>query len=653
MHTPGEATAHALNLYEIRAHIAQFLSFSDITKAIRVCRQWNDFFHPLLFNAFKIAGNRKNPPLEVLQKYARYIHKLEFDALSAQAPPEYFFLQGCSSLTKLAFRIGNVPQYRVSDLLEENIKIPMELYDPDGDTEEDTEEDTEDSDDPDTGYGTFDNLIPIIATEQDLSQPLTPVGPPPRRVAMLHPWELARYFVSLHASSLREITLTCNTPSLAFWETLVRDCSMTLESLTLNTALIEKKAEVAFWKACRNLVSLDLVCQYPPFDGNRSSSSFRWSDENGADFFPRLKNIVIRNTHVHPLVELLKNSPNLESLGLTLSPKNIVPVLEALATVASPSSRFDLYPLASSLQTSTTFVHHTATTSIRKIWTSFQSMKILCWGGISDQQLSTFLRLTTSTVSLFAGGTGFGGEAMQAMRERSHFMTVREMKLDKCPNVTSKMVNTLLVSCPALELLSAERFYVVDMAQDGSQPWACLNMRELCLNIDLFDPYQEHIESADNDVLEGEGGESDKEANEAKEARKSMEALQVAERQKLIMAQLAKLKKLRILYASQGYLDFYHGRPKECVEFILEKGLDQLAGLTQLEEIYFDCRSYTPCLPEAEWMLKHWKRLKIVHRGVYMVYLDKAGHDLRTMFTAPEGFEIDQEAFDVLFDVFL
>ncbi|KAG0008083.1 hypothetical protein BGZ80_003879 [Entomortierella chlamydospora] len=151
MHTPGEATAHALNLYEIRAHIAQFLSFSDITKAIRVCRQWNDFFHPLLFNAFKIAGNRKNPPLEVLQKYARYIHKLEFDALSAQAPPEYFFLQGCSSLTKLAFRIGNVPQYRVSDLLEENIKIPMELYDPDGDTEEDTEEDTEDSDDPDTG----------------------------------------------------------------------------------------------------------------------------------------------------------------------------------------------------------------------------------------------------------------------------------------------------------------------------------------------------------------------------------------------------------------------------------------------------------------------------------------------------------------------
>ncbi|KAF9160982.1 hypothetical protein BGX20_002313 [Mortierella sp. AD010] len=641
MHTPGEATAHALSLYEIRAHIAQFLSFSDITKAIRVCQQWNDFFHPLLFNAFKIAGNRKNPPLEVLQKYARYIHRLEFDALSAQAPPQYFFLQGCSNLTKLAFRIGNVPQYRVSDLLEENIQIPLELYDPNGDTEEDSEENTEDSDDPDTGYVTFDNLIPITAVEQDSSQPLTR----PRRVAMLHPWELACYFVSLHASSLREITLTCNTPSLAFWETLVRDCSMTLESLTLNTALIEKKAEVAFWKACRNLVSLDLVCQYPPFGGYQPSY-FPWPDENGADFFPRMKNIVIRNTHVHPLVELLKNSPNLESLGLTLSPKNIVPVLEAL-TAASASSRFNLYPLASSLQTSSTLVHHTATTSIRKIWTSFQSMKILCWGGISDHQLSTLLRFTTSTVSLFAGGTGFGEEAMQAMRERSHFMTIREMNLDKCLNVTSKMVNTVLVSCPALEALFAGRFYVVDMAQDGSQPWACLNMRELCLNIDLFDPYQEHIESANNDVLEKEGNESDKEANDVEEARKSMEALQIAERQRLIIAQLAKLKKLKILYASQGYLDFYHGRPKECVEFILEKGLDQLAGLTQLEEIYFDSRSYTPCLAEAEWMLKYWKRLRIVHRGRYMVYLDRASHDLRTMFTAPDGFENDQEAFDV------
>ncbi|KAG0012554.1 hypothetical protein BGZ80_011665 [Entomortierella chlamydospora] len=382
----------------------------------------------------------------------------------------------------------------------------MELYDPNGNAE--------DLDDLDTGVWLFDDLDPVIVTEQNPSQPLKSAGSQPRKKIMtiLDPWGLAHYFISAHASSLREIILTCSAPTLVFWETLARDCSMTLESLTLVTDRIEQRVETAFWMACRNLISLDLECEF-------------------------------------------------------------------------------------------------------RSW--------------------------------------FGDETMRAMHERSHFMTVREMDLEHCPNVTSKMINTVLVSCPALEFLLAERFYVVDMAQDGSQPWACLNMRDLRLDIDLFDPYQEYIESADNDVLEGEGGESDKEANEAKEARKSMEALQVAERQKLIMAQLAKLKKLRILYASQGYLDFYHGRPKECVEFILEKGLDQLAGLTQLEEIYFDCRSYTPCLPEAEWMLKHWKRLKIVHRGVYMVYLDKAGHDLRTMFTAPEGFEIDQEAFDVLFDVFL
>ncbi|KAF9343062.1 hypothetical protein BGX26_006323 [Mortierella sp. AD094] len=273
-------------------------------------------------------------------------------------------------------------------------------------------------------------------------------------------------------------------------------------------------------------------------------------------------------------------------------------------------------------------------------------MRMFC-STIDDQQFSALLRFTTSIVELFAVGSGFGDEAMLAMHERSHFMTVREMNLDGCLNVTSKMVNILLVSCPALEALSAEKLYVIDMAQDGSQPWACLNMRELCLNIDLFDPNQEQIESADNGVLEGEGGESDKGANEAEEARKALKVLQVAERQSLIIAQLAKLRKLKVLYASRGCLDYIRGGPTECVEFVLEKGLDQLAGLTQLEEIYFSGWLRPPRLQEAEWMLKHWKRLKVVHRGLYTVHFDKWGHDLRAMFTANETFRYNQEAFDV------
>ncbi|KAG0008081.1 hypothetical protein BGZ80_003877 [Entomortierella chlamydospora] len=477
----------------------------------------------------------------------------------------------------------------------------MELYDPNENAED--LEDLEDSEDSDTGSGLFDDLDPVIAREQNPSQPLKSAGSQPRKKvrAMLDPWELARYFVSVHASSLREITLTGSTPTLAFWETLARDCSMILESLTLITPRIEQRAETAFWMS-----------------------------------------IAMRTSQVHPLLELLKNSPNLESLGLRLSRKNIVCVLETLALVA----RFGLYPSVSSLPSSSTPVRHTTTMSTEKAWTPFHSMSIDC-DGITDQQLSALLRFTTRVINVFACDTGFGDEAMQVMHERSHFMTVREMNLDRCPNVTSKMVNTLLVSCPALEALSAEIFYVVDMAQDGSQPWACLNMRELCLNIDLFDPCQEHIESADNDVLEEEGSESDKEVNEAEEARKSMEALQVAERQRLIIAQLAQLRKLKVLYASRGSMDYRRSGPRECVDFILEKGLDQLAGLTQLEEIYFSGWDRPPRLPEAEWMLKHWKQLKVVHRGRYTVYFDKWGHDLKTMFTAPEGFYNNQEAFDV------
>ncbi|KAF9372804.1 hypothetical protein BGX21_004663 [Mortierella sp. AD011] len=226
------------------------------------------------------------------------------------------------------------------------------------------------------------------------------------------------------------------------------------------------------------------------------------------------------------------------------------------------------------------------------------------------------------------------------MHERSHFMTLREIDLDMGRNVMSEMVNEFLVSCPALEVLSAEALYVADMAQDGSQPWACLNLRMLRVNIELFDPYQEHIENADND-LEGEGSENDK------EARESMEALQLAGRQRLIIAQLAKLKKLKVLYANRNRMGFWRSGPKECVEFTLEKGLDQLAGLTQLEQIYLG-RWDQPRLIEAEWMLNHWRQLKVVQRDLYRVCFDKSGHDLSAMFAAPEGLHDNQKEFDVL-----
>ncbi|KAF9148131.1 hypothetical protein BGX20_006446, partial [Mortierella sp. AD010] len=411
----------------------------------------------------------------------------------------------------------------------------MELYDPNGNVD--------DSEDSDTGFGVFGDLDPLIATKQNPSQPLKSAGSQPRKrvKATLAPWELARYFVSLHASSLREITLTGCTPTLAFWETLARDCSMTLESLTLAIPQIEQGAETAFWMACRNLISLDLACEFPSCDGNEptldvksTSSSFPWPDGGRPHFFPRMKNIMIRVPQSNSLVELLKNSPNLEFLGLRLSSKNIAYVLETLATVASASFRPGLCPSASSLPPSSALVRHTTTMSTEKIWTPFHSMSIDCFG-ITDQQISDLLRFITRVVNVFAFATGFGDETMRAMHEYSHFTTVREMDLEHCPDVTSKMINTLLVSCPALETLSAERFYVVDMAQDGSQPWACLNMRDLRLDIDLFDPYQEHIESADNGVLKREGSEWGNGAREAEEARKSMEALQVAERQRLII----------------------------------------------------------------------------------------------------------------------
>jgi hypothetical protein len=56
----------------------------------------------------------------------------------------------------------------------------------------------------------------------------------------------------------------------------------------------------------------------------------------------------------------------------------------------------------------------------------------------------------------------------------------------------------------------------------------------------------------------------------------------------------------------------------QSLDLCLESGLKQLVTLTQLEELYFDKTFQQMTMKEVEWMIKHWKNLRII-RGPFNV----------------------------------
>ncbi|KAF9106244.1 hypothetical protein BGX27_009257 [Mortierella sp. AM989] len=691
MYTSHNATAHALSLYEIRIHIAQFLSRKDIASTIRVSQQWNESFYPFLFITTSISNTTKDPPLELLQQHAHLIRNLDFCSRPWRRilPPEYFFLRGCSRLTKLTCGFKDAVNYDITDLEKMNIELPAELYhyeDPAIVSSDDDFDSLFDFDDHDVTTQTLITTAPIVMTstvtapglvtvadtvatmmttnavilpdtvtttaaEQNSMQfTLSTNSPTPKKKSIKsNPWDLACYFVSAHASSLRELVLSNVSPNIKFWETLGQECSMTLESLTLKSTmkstLINRKTEAAFWMACRNLISLELECPHSPSYQYSPPASFPWSSGGASSIFSRMKKVKLmsRNPNQCYDVDFLTFCPKLETLEWGVNPKCGAVALERFALAMNATSTSHIFPATSSSQTLfTDIIQQTTMTTTAGTWPHLRSIGISC-SSIKDHQFAAFLRslTTTALTMLNVGGSGFRDHSMLAMRDCSHFITIREMCLDSCPYVTSKMVSTILISCPALEVFTAERLYVIDMEQDGSPPWACLNIRELYVNIDLINSELKQSNNAGVDIPEAEGGERND------ERAKEMEKLHEAERQKLIIAQLAKLTKLRVLQISRGCLHYFRSGPAVGVELLLEKGLDQLAELSHLEEIYFSGWISRPAHLEAEWMLKHWKHLNVVHRGRYTVFFNKWGHDLKTMFAADQSHWNNQEAFDV------
>ncbi|KAF8940699.1 hypothetical protein BGZ58_005235 [Dissophora ornata] len=118
-------------------------------------------------------------------------------------------------------------------------------------------------------------------------------------------------------------------------------------------------------------------------------------------------------------------------------------------------------------------------------WPDLDSLDIRPSAFMLDKNLARILDLLSKPLILFrVPRSEFGDQAFRSMQQRGFFDSIRELNLNRCLGVTSAMVQTILSSCPVLEVCFAGRsFYMSDIVH--GRPWICRRMRSLGVNIDV------------------------------------------------------------------------------------------------------------------------------------------------------------------------
>ncbi|KAF9164673.1 hypothetical protein BGX21_007914 [Mortierella sp. AD011] len=202
-----------------------------------------------------------------------------------------------------------------------------------------------------------------------------------------------------------------------------------------------------------------------------------------------------------------------------------------------------------------------------------------------------------STFSLFS---------FQVLKE--HFPTLTDLNVENQANMTSGLMQEILCSCPQLRMFRGVEIQAKDIAE--GYPWVCLSLRYLSVFI-ATEPESAIVSSTLN-------AKSDKLQRE------------VFER----LSSLGKLSTLKIGDAKiTDKSKFKYG-----LSLRLDKGLDHLGLLTELEYLDFSGTIQAMEAQDVDWMLSHWKHLKIMsgtccyHSGYQNLDLGKILrlHQIRT-----------------------
>ncbi|KAF9161382.1 hypothetical protein BGX21_002260 [Mortierella sp. AD011] len=203
---------------------------------------------------------------------------------------------------------------------------------------------------------------------------------------------------------------------------------------------------------------------------------------------------------------------------------------------------------------------------------------------ITDEGLANLIDSCTSITGL---GVRAAESPVLAMRSlRQHFCRLTRLCVISCPSFSSPIVHELMVSCPMLTQLTAryldahdilgavERVSNTNIYDLNPKDWVCLDLQYF--DVDIRGPPLMH-----------------------------------GEWQRLIMHQLSRLKKLKVL--SIKCIDNRNGDENLSLgrlDLRLVHGSDVLASLKRLEAINFYGLLQQLDVEDVEWMLRAWSNLK-------------------------------------------
>ena len=187
-----------------------------------------------------------------------------------------------------------------------------------------------------------------------------------------------------------------------------------------------------------------------------------------------------------------------------------------------------------------------------------------------------------------------------------HCEHLQYLNIGHCRNVSSAVLNVILVKAPCLKVFvalycqgPAHRDDPFLSAQDFTLDWGSLALEEFHSKIIV----PESDRHWDDEILQ-------------EKVRSPMHGAVVASRhmQRLVYRKLAEQNSLKSLFLGQypttsmGQADCWY--QSRCLEMMLASGLDELADLQRLEQLNLYSMGLRIGMPGLEWMVTHWPNLK-------------------------------------------
>ena len=420
---------HALELEEIRWRIGLYLSSQDLVACSQVCHSWNSTFWPMQWRHITLdrtKANARTPPIRALAQHASLIRSFNFKgSLPKELVP--FLLDNLQSnqmgpLVSLSFFNATIP-----DGKPDYWSLVVQLVT--------------------LSSSTLQELC-ILDSEFCVSQSL-----------------LKQLFMSRQ----RENDMSCKIQRRALrYLTLSLDCLIDFETWSMMLEVLRPLESV-------ELKSIQLAYStWQQLEPIYNSGRKKLGPSTTLDHQ--------RPTQDQPMY------PHLRWLKL-----------EYLAGISSGACMHVLVAQCPSLRGLYWTIHKNQGFAAREFynhlkagaWPWLETLEI--YGkptDIPDHLLAAILHVDSTSAGkqvsfkkLCVPRSMFGSMATMALLSptRGHTKTLRELDLFKCNQVSSRMVQDILASCPCLEVFSANSIDLEDVAR--GEPWVCTGLSSLTIFI--------------------------------------------------------------------------------------------------------------------------------------------------------------------------